>query len=122
MTELGYSSIAIIFTIIVGSVALIAGIGFGLCRSYSGGMPVAGSCSAAISAACHQPDQSIDTVEKPMMWGVAENVEASEDARAMKIDEKHEKYIGHCSFTSLPAVPPQEGREYAGITRTQREK
>lgn len=47
------SCIAIIFTIILSSVALFGGIFNGF-RGYEVVMPLVGSCSAAISAACHK--------------------------------------------------------------------
>ncbi|MCJ1379465.1 hypothetical protein MMC17_002566 [Xylographa soralifera] len=41
------------------------------CRRYGPGMPVAGSCSAAISAACHRADkESVNVVLQPLMYGV----------------------------------------------------
>ena len=32
-------------------------------------MPIAGPCSAAISAACHRPEEDVDAATKPVMWG-----------------------------------------------------
>lgn len=39
-------------------------------RRLDGGIPVAGSCSAAISAACHAPGWDRGLEEKEVMWGV----------------------------------------------------
>ncbi|KAI9866996.1 MAG: hypothetical protein M1813_000394 [Trichoglossum hirsutum] len=50
----GFFSLAIIFAIITGSVAVLGAIGMGF-RRYPAGIPLAGGCSAVISAACHPP-------------------------------------------------------------------
>lgn len=105
----GYSCIAILSAITLGSVAILTGILMGF-RRYSGGaMPLAGSSSAAISAACHQPSHDRDAAEKPLLWGVPENDldKSSNGNSAAGAD------VGHCCFTSLPALPPVEGRLYA---------
>lgn len=98
---LGYSCIAIFFVIIVGSTLLVAGVAMGF-RRYEAGMPLASSCSAAISAACHPPVDDVDAAVLPLMWGVVE-----EDMDG----------VGHCSFTSREVVPPVKGRLYAGSVR-----
>ena len=95
----GYSPIAIIFVIILGSVVVLLGIANGF-RKARVGMPLAGSCSAAISAACHPPETDVDASSKRVMWGVvAEDLNAS---------------VGHCSFTSFHVEAPTVGKRYAG--------
>lgn len=101
MTTCGYSCIAIIFVIIVGVTMLVIGVTIGF-RRYKPGMPLASSCSLAISAACHPPADDVGAAALPLMWGVVE-----ED-----IDG-----VGHCSFTSREVVPPVTGRLYAGSVR-----
>lgn len=64
-------------------------------------MPLIGSCSAAISAACHPLQNDPDASLLPVMWG-AVAVE-SEDA------------VGHCCFSSLEVSPPVDGKVYAGL-------
>lgn len=54
ISTVGYSCIAIFFAIIVGVVAVTAGLLNGF-RRYDPGIPIVGSCSAAISAACYRP-------------------------------------------------------------------
>lgn len=66
----GYSCLAIIFTIILGSIMVIAGILNGF-RRLKPGMPLAGSRSAAISAACHALPGDADAAVLPIMLGVA---------------------------------------------------
>ena len=51
----GYSPIAILITIVVGILVLLGGIANGFRRYPQVGIPLAASCSAAISAACHPP-------------------------------------------------------------------
>lgn len=92
----GYSCIAIISVIILGSITVILGILMGS-RKYKEGMPLIGSCSAAISAACHPPEEDVDASLLPL-WGAVDS------------DQK----IGHCCFTSFDTWPPIEDEVYAG--------
>lgn len=101
MKSCGYSPIAIITVILFGSLMIIAIVAFGF-MPYKQGMPLAGSSSMAISAACHL-DKSVDAdgataaVEK-VQWGV---VGTSEDG------------IGHCSFSTQEVTPPVKENLYA---------
>ena len=61
------------------------------------GMPLAGSCSAAISAACYRPEEDVDAATKPVMWGVVSS----------------DKGVGHCCFTSFEVTRPIPGELYA---------
>ena len=91
----GYSAIAIITVIAFGSIVMIGGIANGF-RVYDAGMPLAGSCSAAISAACHPRQQDEDMSVLPVKWGA----------------EKDVGPIGHCSFSSFEVDMPIAGEEY----------
>ena len=64
----GYSPIALMVAILLGfvMVCIILGMGF---RRFRTNMPLAVSCSAAISAACHPPPGDNDHALKPVMWG-----------------------------------------------------
>ena len=93
----GYSPIALITVIMLGSIAVIFGIWTGS-RKYQTGMPLAGSCSAAISAACYRLSNDPDVALLPVMWGAVES--------------KDEDTIGHCCFSSLDVSPPIEGDVY----------
>ena len=99
VSTIGYSCIPLSIVLALGSITVLAGLLNG-CRRYKPGMPLAGSCSAAISAACHLPEEDINANEKPVLWGVV----------GMK-----EGGVGHCSFTSLEAEAPVEGESYAGL-------
>ena len=105
----GYSPMALIFVICLGAVLVLIGIACGFFKS-KGDMPLAGSCSAAISAACHPPESDVNASTKPLMWGV---VTDSLDP------EGGDTGIGHCSFTSFPVEAPTVGKEYAGLRHRQ---
>lgn len=79
----GFSIIAIITSLAVASVILIAFVANGF-RKYSGEMPMVATCSAAISAACHKPSEDAKTHLFPVQYGV--------------VSEKDE--MKHCSFTT----------------------
>ena len=98
----GYSNIAIIFVIILGSVVVLVGLAHGF-RKYQDGMPLAGCCSAAISAACHPPEEDNDASVKAVLWGVVDEAAGDDTGCA----------VGHCSFTSFEVTAPVEGQLYA---------
>ena len=64
---------------------------------------VAGSCSVAISAACHRPKDDIDAAYLPVSWG--------------EVSPESEDAVGHATFTSLPVQRLTEGHLYAGLRR-----
>ena len=98
----GYSNIAIIFTLIFGSILPLIAVAYGF-RRYPRGMPFAANCSAAISSACHPPEADIDAASKPLQWGVTGEV----------VETNAGERIGHCSFTSLEVTAPVDGQLYA---------
>lgn len=61
-----YSCVSIITVIILGAIVVALGILNGF-RKFRPGMPLVGSCSAAISAACHQPREDIDAATLPLL-------------------------------------------------------
>lgn len=98
----GYSPIAIMFVIILTVVMMLFGVGVGLQR-YESGMPVAGSCSVVLSAACHVEDDNTAGSKmalKPVQWGV--------------IRSGGEHDVGHCGFSDTEVTFPQEFAMYAG--------
>ncbi|KAK4954715.1 hypothetical protein LTR66_013535 [Elasticomyces elasticus] len=102
----GYSPLAMILVIAVGLVLIVFTLSFGL-RRYKPGAPLVGSCSAAISAACHYHKdvcQSDDAATRPLMWGVVVEGNSDDDADA-----------GHCCFTDKSVTFPVEGHKYAGL-------
>ena len=94
----GFSCIALIFLIGIGWLIFISGIVSGL-RRYKGGIPLVGSCSAAISAACHPLADEGDVALVPVKWGV------------VGIDNG----VGHCAFSGRYVSPPIPSRLYIGV-------
>lgn len=68
-----------------------------------------GSCSAAISAACHASREEGDISELPIQWGVVRG--AGESIGSWKNKDKD---FGHCAFSGAVVAPPLPGRWYAG--------
>jgi hypothetical protein len=98
----GYSPMAIILTLVVATI--IAGSGLVVARRrFKAGMPLASSCSAAISAACHPPEEDVDAQLLPVQWGAVSH--GVEDGEA--------EVVGHCSFSSWPVEMPIPKRLYA---------
>ena len=100
----GYSPIAMIFVIILGSIITLLGICIGF-RKSKRGMPLAGSCSAAISAACHPPEAAMNASLKRVMWGVVAEESFQHEGES----------VGHCSFTSSKVEAPVVGNLYMGL-------
>jgi hypothetical protein len=95
----GYSPIAIIFVIIV-AVLMAAFAVFTGCKRFRSGMPVVGSCSAAISAACHPVPglEKMVEADAPLQWGV------------MGVSAEG---LAHCGFSSCQVEPPEDNVLYA---------
>jgi hypothetical protein len=103
LTTCGYSPIAIIFTLVLSTALLTFGIGLGF-RKLNPHMPVVGSCSAAISAACHGPPDEVDAAFLPLQWG------------EVVVPSVATNPVGHCSFSSNEVAEPISGRMYAGLS------
>lgn len=95
--QVGYSAIAIFITIILGTTLLLILIAIGMISSNTA-IPMVGTCSSAISAACHcWPSEQEGLELKPIMWG-----EVSVDSAGIR----------HCAFSAGEVKPPKEGRMY----------
>jgi len=97
----GYSCIAIIFVLTLGILALLTAAGMGY-KQFAAEITTVGSCSAAISAACHAwGEDSEKIVGKKVRWGdvgIVPNVGAR-----------------HLTFSSEAGVrKPVSGEVYAG--------
>lgn len=108
-----FSPVAIVSGLSVGSAMFLSLIGLSF-RRFESAMPVAGSCSLSIAAACHptyNPNQDGRITENlaaqaedrdeemaylPVQWG------------AVAVDGP----IGHCTFTSEDVFPPEKGKRY----------
>jgi len=95
----GWSPPAVLAAVILGAVMLLLLVGFGLQRLPTA-MPVAGSCSAAVAAACHPPaaGQQERIWEKEVMWGATLDPEGTKP--------------GHCSFSSGTVTYPVRNGRY----------
>ena len=100
VTTCGYSPVAIVATISVGIVmlSLLVGLRF---KRFKSGMPVTGSCSLAIAAACHpgpNPTQEsqLDAPHLPLKWGVVQTRDG----------------VRHCTFSSAAVDVPEHGWTY----------
>lgn len=94
---LGYSPLAILAVVVLGACMIAAVVGVGFVR-FNGGMPLAGSNSLAISAACHGgEDGGKDDARQRVMWGVVRT----------GIDG-----VGHCAFSAGEVEPVVKGRVY----------
>jgi hypothetical protein len=94
----GFSALSLI-TFVAISMALLLVIGVVGFRKMLMHMPIAGSCSLAISAACHPPPEETDPQLKRIKWGVTKAKEG----------EDHP----HCSLSSGPVTDPKYGEIYS---------
>lgn len=93
-------SVGPIFTTFLFEICMIlAIIGISL-RKLASRIPLAASCSLAIAAATHRPDDDVDASVLPVMWG--------------EVLREGSEVVGHCCFTSEDVVDLVEGRKYAG--------
>ncbi|ERF76580.1 hypothetical protein EPUS_05853 [Endocarpon pusillum Z07020] len=95
----GYSPSVVALTMIIGTCLAFFMVLLSV-RRYKRGIPLAGSCSAAISAACYGRED-VDSAA-PLQWGVT-SPEGEE--------------IGHCAFSDKEVRMPVEGRLYAGAMK-----
>ena len=93
ITTCGFSSIAIVFVIILGCLMLVGILGTG-CRKYRLGMPLVGHCSAVISAVCQRLPEDSVIVTLPIKCGV--------------ISERNG--IQHCAFSSFEVQSIESSR------------
>ncbi|KAJ5601238.1 hypothetical protein N7510_010772 [Penicillium lagena] len=96
-----WSPVATLSVIIIGGLCFFVLIGMGVFRKFESGMPVASSCSLAISAACQPVPERIKEIDPisatlPLKWGV------------MNAGSERE----HCGFSSEEVEAPQHGRVY----------
>ncbi|KAM6513138.1 hypothetical protein FALCPG4_015608 [Fusarium falciforme] len=98
VTSCAYSPLAMILMLVVGMVLLLF-LGGMSARRLASTMPIVGSCSAAISAACHVSGGGGENAAgAKVRWGA---------------DGWRGSGVGHCSFASDVVYTPEEGRWYA---------
>ncbi|OMP88503.1 hypothetical protein BK809_0003260 [Diplodia seriata] len=99
ITTCGYSPLAMLITLVI----LVVMVGFAVAlgfRRLHPGIPMAGSCSLAIAAACHVPKGTSQLLA--VKWG------AVGDESAV-----YGEGVGHCSFSNGEVESPVVGRMYA---------
>ena len=98
----GFSASALVAVMALGSVLVIMLL-VNAFRSLDSVMPLVGSCSLAISAACHRPSDDEDAAYLPVQWGAVTQPAGREP--------------GHCCLTSFKVKPPIVGQRYAGYEK-----
>ncbi|KIK53463.1 hypothetical protein GYMLUDRAFT_178948 [Collybiopsis luxurians FD-317 M1] len=101
ITSCGYSPLGMMLTIIVAASLILIALAFALFTHFNGDMPLVGSCSAAISAACHPPEDGKDS-STPVKWGAV-----------MDANDLGKEDVGHICFSSGVVVQPIPGRCYS---------
>ncbi|KAK4249236.1 hypothetical protein C7999DRAFT_39652 [Corynascus novoguineensis] len=96
-TTCGWSPAGVFSVMMVGAAMVVFLVASGA-RRLNPYMPVVGSCSAAISAACHLVPYEKTAYKEPLQWGAT----------------NHEGYgKGHCSFSNSEVEPPIKGVMYS---------
>ncbi|CAI6267609.1 unnamed protein product [Periconia digitata] len=107
ISQVGYSVLGIICFTAVSCVVFISGSVLSI-KNINNEMPLAATCSAALSAACHPKDPTLKHFEKKIHWGVEK---ADDEAITGGIDGREP--LERCTFTSLEARYPTTGSFYA---------
>jgi len=93
----GFSSLSLLIFFIV-ALLLLCSIGWVASRPVQQKMPIAASCSLVISAACHPPQNRIDTELMKVKWGVAE--------------QQDPDGVGHCYLSAGSVKKLEVGKIY----------
>ncbi|KAG9741613.1 hypothetical protein KCU73_g8879, partial [Aureobasidium melanogenum] len=96
----GFSSIAIVLSLFVSGIIILALLANGA-RKLESGMPLASSCSLAITAACHTGPGDEDARLLPLKYGVVISEESGSDSE-----------YEHVSFSSKEVTPLVKGHLY----------
>lgn len=108
-----FSPVAIVSGLSVGGTMFLSLIGLSF-RRFASAIPVAGSCSLSIAAACHpkyDPNQDGESMENSMV----ESEDGDKDMAYLPVQwgaTSVDGPIGHCRFTSGDVYPPEEGKKY----------
>ncbi|CAI6053215.1 unnamed protein product [Clonostachys chloroleuca] len=97
-TTAGYSPMAmflagIVLLIVISTIARLGGF------TFKEGMPLTGSCSVGIAAACHMCEKT--SSRRPVSWGVVIPANRTPDG------------VGHCSFSNKRVDLPEPESRYA---------
>lgn len=102
----GYSPLAIFWLVVLGA-ALTLPLGVYSLRRLRTGMPVAGNCSAAISAACHGIDAKAEpgASERPLQWG------------EVLVNDGNGTVVRRCAFSDQDVSTPVRGTVYPEVLK-----
>lgn len=118
----GWSPMALILSLAVGGLMVLTLLFLGL-RRFRSYIPLAGSCSAAISAACHRPSDDSTAAIEAITWGEVSGSPIERTAlvssgvavgghRTNQNTGHRTRPLGHCSFTSYVVTQPSLNRLY----------
>lgn len=119
----GYSPIAIM-TVLLASLTIPVSVFVLGWRRLPGLMPVAGSCSLAIAAACHNRAAGTypDVTQDVLKWGVMKDWKREQQSQEELTQEEDDggdhglsqttSGCGHCGFSNAVVDDPQEGVAY----------
>lgn len=110
LDNISYSPLPLFVSILIGGVLMIILIGLGF-RKLKSEMPLVGTCSAAISAACHPPagEKGETAVLGPVTWGETTGAPVLTIGHSDEVEDPK----GHCTFTSWDTVRPSSTKLYA---------
>lgn len=113
--SLGFSLQPMLIVIVAGVGLCVGTIILGRARKLRGEgfMPLVGSCSLAIAAACHAPAGEENAYLTGVMWGSISDGKRHVSKSNFSYPMLQRSSIGHCSFTSRNVEQIQEGRLYA---------
>ena len=97
--DLAWSPFALLLCLLLSGVLIIVLWVAGFAFRYAEHMPLARSCSLAISAACHPPPWESNAAEQPLMYSVVEDFD--------------ENVVRHVSFSSRVVLPLVVGERYS---------
>lgn len=112
LQTLGFSLAPMIAVMVLGGLMVISIVAAGYVP-YHCGMPVAGSSSMAISAACQDGNVEMEGYEGGVV-GEQGSVAAEEKVQWGVVSTSSDG-VGHCAFSSEHVEAPVEGRVYAGV-------
>ncbi|CAO1603804.1 hypothetical protein XANCAGTX0491_007383 [Xanthoria calcicola] len=96
----GYSCFGSITSLVLGFALVLLLILAGFLGKYKNGTPLASTCSAAISAACHRPSRDTQAHMFQLYWGA--------------VSWNPQTHIGHCCFTTAKDVTGEQSRPVPG--------
>ena len=106
INTLGWSPLAVIGSLVIVSILTLFLVFAASVNKYPSGMPLASSCSAAISAACHRSnDDPSDVAQRTLMFGVVPDETAMGNRRA--------------AYSAGPVEPLQDGVLYGEMNQTE---